>query len=255
MGAPRPATVGALGRSIYAASGANGVMPITIQRSKRYKEAAKKAVAEHLPVEKAVEVLKTFAPTKFDQSVELIFSLGIDPKQADQMIRGSLSLPHGVGKTKRVVAFCPEHLAAAATAAGAIRAGGQELVASIEKENFTDFDVAISTPDMMRFVGRLGKVLGPKGLMPSPKAGTVTPNIADAVKEYAAGKIEFRNDAGGNVHSVVGKLSFDNQRLIDNINAMTSHIRRLKPYTSKGAYLKKVLIKGSMTPAVYLNIA
>ncbi|MGA2229397.1 MAG: 50S ribosomal protein L1 [Tepidisphaeraceae bacterium] len=224
-----------------------------VKRSKRYRESATKAVAEALPIEKAVQVLKTFTPPKFDQSVELIFSLGIDPKQADQMIRGSLSLPHGVGKTKRVVAFCPEHLAPAATAAGAIRAGGQELVQAIEKENFSDFDVAISTPDMMRFVGRLGKVLGPKGLMPSPKAGTVTPDIAAAVKEYAAGKVEFRNDMGGNIHSVVGKMSFDNQKIIDNVHAMMSQIRKMKPATSKGVYLKKIVLKGSMTPAVYLK--
>src|SRR5271168_3603544 len=207
-------------------------MPVVIKRSKRYVESAKKVVAEMVPVEKAVELLKTFAPTKFDQSVELIFSLGIDPKQADQMIRGSLSLPHGVGKTKRVVAFCSEHLVAAATAAGAVRAGGQELVQAIEKENFTDFDVAVATPDMMRFVGRLGKVLGPKGLMPSPKAGTVTADIPAAVKEYAAGKIEFRNDAGGNIHSVVGKMSFENQKIIDNVHAMMAQIRRMKPATS-----------------------
>jgi large subunit ribosomal protein L1 len=226
---------------------------VIIKRSKRYREAAKKAVAEMLPVDKGVEVLKGFAPTKFDQSVELIFSLGIDPKQADQMIRGSLSLPHGVGKSKRVVAFCPEHLAAAATAAGAIRAGAQELVAAIEKENFTDFDVAIATPDMMRFVGRLGKVLGPKGLMPSPKAGTVTADIAAAVKEYAAGKVEFRNDTGGNIHSVVGKLSFESAKLVDNVHAMMALIRRLKPATSKGVYMKKIVLKGSMTPAVYLK--
>ena len=131
------------------------------QRSKRYKEAAKKAVADPVAIDAGIDLLKGFNATKFDQSVELIFSLSIDPKQADQMIRGSVSLPHGIGKTKRVVAFCPDHLAPQATAAGAIRAGGQELVAAIEKENFTDFDVAISTPDMMRFVGRLGKVLGP----------------------------------------------------------------------------------------------
>src|SRR5579862_5562357 len=131
-------------------------------RSKRYREAAKKAVSNPVPIDQAIDILKSFKPTKFDQSVELIFSLGIDPKQADQMIRGSLSLPHGVGKTKRVVAFCPDHLAPQTTAAGAVRAGGQELVAAIEKENFTDFDVAVATPDMMRFVGRLGKVLGPK---------------------------------------------------------------------------------------------
>jgi large subunit ribosomal protein L1 len=229
-------------------------MPVLIvKRSKRYKEAAKKAVAQTLPVEKAIEVLKSFPVTKFDQSVELIFSLGIDAKQADQMIRGSLSLPHGVGKTKRVVAFCPEHLVATATSAGAIRAGGAELVAAIEKENFTDFDVAVATPDMMRFVGRLGKVLGPKGLMPSPKAGTVTADVGAAVREYAAGKVEFRNDAGGNVHSVVGKMSFDGSKLADNIHAMMNQIRKMKPQTAKGAYIRKVVLKGSMTPAVYLE--
>jgi len=227
---------------------------LVVKRSKRYKKAAEKAVQDLLSVDAAVAKLKEFAPTKFDQSVELIFSLGIDAKQADQMIRGSLSLPHGVGKTKRVVAFCPEHLVEAAKAAGAVRAGGQDLVQAIEKENFTDFDVAISTPDMMRFVGRLGKVLGPKGLMPSPKAGTVTADIASAVKEYAAGKVEYRNDTGGNVHSVVGKVSFDNQKIAENVNAMVAEIRRRKPQTSKGAYFKKVVLKGSMTPAVYLNV-
>ncbi len=229
-------------------------MPVIVKRSKRYTEAAKKVATGPVAVDAAVDVLKSFAPTKFDQSVELIFALGIDAKQADQMIRGSLSLPHGVGKTKRVVAFCPDHLVAQATAAGAVRAGGQDLVAAIEKENFSDFDVAIATPDMMRFVGRLGKVLGPKGLMPSPKAGTVTPDIAAAVREYAAGKIEFRNDAGGNVHTVVGKMSFDKQRLLDNINAMVAQIHRMKPQTSKGAFIKKAVIKGSMTPAVELAV-
>jgi len=223
-------------------------------RSKRYKEAAKSAVVDPVAVDVAVEAVKKFKPTKFDQSVELIFSLGIGAKQADQMIRGSLSLPHGVGKTKRVVAFCPAHLVDAAKAAGAIKAAGQELVAEIEKDNFSDFDVAISTPDMMRFVGRLGKVLGPKGLMPSPKAGTVTPDIAKAVQEYAAGKVEFRNDSGGNVHSVIGKVSFDKQKLVDNANAMIAQIRKMKPATSKGAFFKKVVVKSTMSPAVYLNV-
>lgn len=229
-------------------------MAVTIKRSKRYKKAAEKAVTAPVSVEAAVDAVKQFPPTKFDQSVELIFSLGIDPKQADQMIRGSVSLPHGIGKSKRVIAFCPPHLVDAAKAAGAIKAGGQELVQEIEKDNFTDFDVAISSPDMMRFVGRLGKVLGPKGLMPSPKAGTVTADIANAVKEYAAGKIEFRNDAGGNVHCVVGKLSFAKDKLADNINAMLGTIRKLKPQTSKGAYFKKVVIKATMTPAVQLIV-
>ena len=227
---------------------------VVIERSKRYKAAAKKAVPDLVSIDKGIDLLKSFDATKFDQSVELIFSLGIDAKQADQMIRGSLSLPHGVGKTKRVVAFCPDHLAPLATAAGAIRAGGQELVQAIEKENFTDFDVAVSTPDMMRFVGRLGKVLGPKGLMPSPKAGTVTPDVAAAVREYSAGKIEFRNDTGGNIHSVVGKMSFAKEKLIDNINAMVAQIRKMKPPTSKGHYFRKVVLKGTMTPAVYLTV-
>ena len=230
-------------------------MPQVVERrSKRYKKAAEKAVTQPVSIEQAVDAVKAFSPTKFDQSVELIFSLGIDPKQADQMIRGSLSLPHGVGKTKRVIAFVPDHLVSVAKDAGAVEAGGQDLVTKIEKENFTDFDVAVATPDMMRFVGRLGKVLGPKGLMPSPKAGTVTPDVANAVKEYAAGKIEFRNDSGGNVHSVVGKVSFDNRKLVDNINTMINQIRKLKPQTSKGHYFKKVVLKATMTPAVPLNV-
>src|SRR5882762_10318900 len=219
-----------------------------IVRSKRYKEDVKKRPEKAVPIDAAVDIVKSFKATKFDQSVELIVNLGIDPKQADQMIRGSLSLPHGVGKTKRVVCFCPDHLVEIAKAAGAIKAGGQALVQEIEKDNFTDFDVAVSTPDMMRFVGRLGKVLGPKGLMPSPKAGTVTPDVGTAVREYTAGKIEFRNDAGGNVHTVVGKVSFDKQKLADNIHAMITHIRKLKPATSKGAFFKKVVLKGTMTP-------
>jgi large subunit ribosomal protein L1 len=230
-------------------------MPIVVTRSKRYKKAAEKFSHTPVAVEAGVDAVKAFPPTKFDQSVELIFSLGIDPKQADQAIRSSISLPNGIGgKAKRVVAFCADHLVEAAKAAGAIKAGGQALVQEIEKDNFTDFDVAIASPDMMRFVGRLGKVLGPKGLMPSPKAGTVTADVANAVKEYAAGKVEFRNDTGGNVHCVVGKVSFDNAKLVENINAMITTIRRLKPQTSKGAYFKKVVLKATMTPAVYLNV-
>ena len=229
-------------------------MAVVVKRSKRYKKAAEKAVTAPVAVDAAISAVKAFPPTKFDQSVELIFSLGIDPKQADQMIRGSVSLPHGIGKSKRVIAFCPPHLVDAAKAAGAVEAGGQELVTKIEKENFTDFDVAIATPDMMRFVGRLGKVLGPKGLMPSPKAGTVTADVATAVREYAAGKIEFRNDSGGNVHAVVGKLSFDNAKLVENINSLIGTVRKLKPQTSKGAYFKKVVVKATMTPAVQLTV-
>jgi large subunit ribosomal protein L1 len=231
-------------------------MPAVVEkRSKRYKKAAERPVVDPVPLEQAIDAVKAFPPTKFDQSVELIFSLGIDAKQADQMIRGSLSLPHGVGKTKRVIAFVPEHLVTQALNAGAIQAGGQELVQKVEKENFTDFDVAVATPDMMRFVGRLGKVLGPKGLMPSPKAGTVTPDVGTAIREYAAGKIEFRNDAGGNVHSVVGKVSFDKTKLVENANAMIAQIRRMKPATSKGAFFRKVVLKATMTPAVPVAVS
>lgn len=233
-------------------------MPIVLKRSKRYKEAAtlsEPVAAKPQSIDDAIDIVKKFKPTKFDQSVELIFSLGIDPKQADQAIRSSVSLPHGIGKSKRVIAFCNENLVGPATAAGAIKAGGQALVEEIEKTGFSDFDVAIASPDMMRFVSRLGKVLGPKGLMPSPKTGTVTPNVADAVKEYAAGKVEFRADAGGNVHSVVGKVSFDKPKLHDNIQAMINTIRKLKPQTSKGAYFKKVVLKASMSPAVPLAVS
>ena len=229
-------------------------MPQVIERSKRYKKAAEKAITTPVDIATAVDAVKAFPATKFDQSVELIFSLGIDPKQADQMIRGSLSLPHGIGKSKRVIAFCPEHLMTSALNAGAIRAGGQELVAAIEKENFTDFDVAVATPDMMRFVGRLGKVLGPKGLMPSPKAGTVTADVGNAVREYSAGKVEFRNDNGGNIHTVVGKLSFEKGKLVENATAMINQLRKMKPQTSKGHYFKKVVLKSTMSPAVPLAI-
>lgn len=229
-------------------------MAVVVKRSKRYIEAAKSFNPNKVTVEAAVDAVQAFKGTKFDQSVELIFSLGIDAKHADQAIRGSLSLPHGVGKTKRVVAFCQDHLVGAATAAGAVMAGGQDLVARIEKENITDFDVAIATPDMMRFVGRLGKVLGPKGLMPSPKAGTVTADIANAVREYAAGKVEFRNDTGGNLHVVVGKVSFPKEKLIENINAFVAHVRRLKPQASKGTFFKKVVLKASMSPASYIDV-
>jgi large subunit ribosomal protein L1 len=229
-------------------------MPVVVKRSKRYREDVKSVPAAPVAIEAAVDVVKGFKAAKFDQSVELIVSLGIDAKQADQAVRGSISLPHGVGKTNRVLAFCPDHLVEAAKAAGAIRAGGQDLVAAIEKESFTDFDVAIASPDMMRFVGRLGKVLGPKGLMPSPKAGTVTADIATAVKEYVAGKIEYRNDTGGNVHCVVGKQSFAKQDLVDNVNAMVAQLRRVKPAAAKGTYFKKLVLKGTMTPAVVLDV-
>ena len=229
-------------------------MPVTIKRGKRYEAAAKKAPNQPVAVDAAVAIVKGFDAPKFDQSVELIFNLGVDPAHADQALRGSISLPHGVGKSKRVVAFCDPTKAQACLDAGAIKAGGEELVTEIEKDNFTDFDVAVASPDMMRFVGKLGRTLGPKGLMPAPKAGTVTPDVETAVREYAAGKLEFRTDKQGNVHTVVGKASFDNQKLSDNINAMVERIRSLRPAAAKGVYMQKVVLKATMTPAVPLAI-
>ena len=225
-----------------------------LSRSKRYRESYKNFKEASVDVASGVDVLKTFKGTKFDQTIEVIFSLGIDPKHADQMIRTSVSVPHGIGKSKRVVAIVSENLVQVALDAGAIKAGSQNLVEEIEKTNFTDFDVAVATPDMMRFVGKLGKVLGPKGLMPSPKAGTVTTDVANVVKEFAAGKMEIRNDSGGNLHTVVGKFSFDKMKLVDNIHSMIASVKKLKPAAAKGVYIKKIVLKGSMTPAVYLKV-
>ncbi|MEO0965214.1 MAG: 50S ribosomal protein L1 [Planctomycetota bacterium] len=220
--------------------------------SKRRKADLEKATEEALALPQAIAKLKGFKATKFDQTVDLCLHLGIDPKQADQMIRGSVSLPHGIGATKRVVAFCSIDKVEAAKAAGAIEAGAEDLVKKIE-EGWMDFDVAIAEPPMMKVVAKLGRTLGPKGLMPSPKAGTVTPKIAEAVKEYAAGKVEFRNDDGGNVHGVIGKFSFDGPKLIDNAQAFIDHIEKMKPSSTKGAYVKKISLSATMTPGV--NVA
>ena len=197
----------------------------------------------------AVAALRKFKAPKFDQTVNVVFHLGIDPKAADQALRGSIALPHGIGKSARVVAFCGPDKVAAAKAAGAVEAGAEELVAKIEG-GWMDFDVAVASPDMMRVVSKLGKVLGPKGLMPSPKAGTVTPNVSEAVKEYAAGKQEYRNDDGGNVHGVIGRLSFKDDQLVDNLNAFVQAILKAKPASAKGQYVKKCVVAGCMSPGV-----
>ncbi|MCX5659990.1 MAG: 50S ribosomal protein L1 [Planctomycetota bacterium] len=201
----------------------------------------------------AVARLKTFKKAKFDQSIELCMHLGVDQKQADQNIRGAIAMPHGIGASKKVIAFCRDDLVAPAKAAGAIEAGGDDLVKKIEG-GWMDFDVAISSPDMMRVVSKLGKVLGPKGLMPSPKSGTVTPEIEKAVREYSAGKVEFRNDTGGNVQAVIGKQSFDAQKLVDNAQAFIDTITRMKPAATKGVYIKRITLSGTMTPGVQVKI-
>ncbi|ADG66290.1 ribosomal protein L1 [Planctopirus limnophila DSM 3776] len=195
---------------------------------------------------------KGVKPCKFDQTVTISVRLGVDPRQADQIVRGSIVFPHGIGKSKRVLVFAQGDNVKIAQDAGAEFVGGKELADKI-KEGWVDFDVAIATPDMMGVVGPLGRVLGPRGLMPSPRAGTVTADVAAAVKEYRAGKVEFRVDDGGNVHCVVGKMSFGEQQLIENVEAFLKYIRSLKPATSKGQYIRNIVIVGSMTPAVYVT--
>jgi len=229
------------------------------KRSKRYEKAAAvlSEASQAVPLDEAIRLVKRMvevAPTRFDQSVEVVMHLGIDPRQADQMIRGSLSLPHGIGKARKVIAFCEGDIAEQAKQAGAIEAGGDELVKKVQ-DGWMDFDVAIAHPQMMSKVGRLGRILGPQGKMPSPRTGTVTPDVAQAVKEYVAGKVEFRNDAGGNIHAVVGKISFADEALKENIEAFIEHIRRMRPATAKGQYLKKVCVKATMTPAVEVLLA
>ncbi len=219
------------------------------KKSKRFRALLEKQPSQPLPLEEAVKLLGQFNTTRFDQTVEIAVRLGIDPKQADQIVRGSVVLPHGIGRTQRVVVFAKGDLATAAEEAGADEVGQEELAKKI-KDGWTDFDVCIATPDMMGLVGPLGKVLGPRGLMPSPRAGTVTPEVAKVVEEYKAGKVEFRNDNGGIVHAVVGKLSFDEAKLADNIQAFMKFLESLKPQTVKGTYLKNVAISASMSPSV-----
>jgi len=215
-------------------------MPTISKRRKSNLDAATNAVLS--PAE-AVAALRKFKTPKFDQTVNVVMHLGIDPKQADQIIRGSIGLPHGTGKTARVVCFCQSDKVPAAKAAGAVEAGSDDLVAKIES-GWMDFDVAVASPDMMRVVSKLGKVLGPKGLMPSPKAGTVAPDVVGAVKEYANGKQEYRNDDGGNVHGVIGKLSFADAKLVENLEA----------FSAKGTYVKKCVIAACMSPGVEIAI-
>ncbi len=223
-------------------------------RSKRYKKDLESFSKEALPLDQAVARLKDWGTTKFNQTVECVVHLGIDPRQADQAIRGAVSLPHGIGKTLKVVVFCEGDDIEVAKAAGAIEAEGDELVAKVAG-GWLDFDVAISHPKMMGKVGKLGRVLGPQGKMPSPKSGTVTADIENAVKEYAAGKVEYRNDSGGNVHIPVGKLNFDNDKLVDNIKAFIDLIKKIKPTAAKGTYIKKCAIAATMSPSVLVDVS
>jgi len=219
------------------------------KQSKRFRALASQTTETAVPLATAVDKLKKFGTTKFDQTVEIHMRLGVDPKQADQIIRGSVVLPHGIGRTQRVVVFAKGDMAETARAAGADEVGQEELAQKI-KDGWTEFDVCIAAPDMMGLVGPLGKVLGPRGLMPSPRAGTVTPDVGRVVKEYKAGKVEFRNDNGGIVHAVVGKMSFDAQKLKENIDTFIHFVLNLKPNSIKGHYVKSVALCGTMSPSV-----
>jgi large subunit ribosomal protein L1 len=222
-------------------------------RSKRYKKESQEVSKIALNLPDAVEKIKSFKSVKFDQTVECVLQLGIDSKQAEQLVRGSISLPHGIGKQKRVIAFCEDTDAEAAKKAGAVEAGSDELIKKVSG-GWLDFDVAIASPKVMGKVGKLGRVLGPQGKMPSPKNGTVTNDVATAVAEFTAGKVEFRNDTGGNVHIVVGKQSFDANKLIDNIEAFVSYVKRIKPASAKGTYIKKMSLSATMSPGVLVNV-
>lgn len=230
------------------------------KRNRALQGAVQKLSALELP--QAVETLKSLEsklpagvkPCKFDQTVQLAVRLGVDPKHADQIVRGSIVFPHGIGKTQRVLVFCQGPNVAVAQQAGADHIGGKDLAEKI-KEGWLDFDVAIATPDMMGVVGPLGKLLGPRGLMPSPKAGTVTQDVATAVKEYKAGKVEFRCDATGIVHCVIGKMSFDAQALAENGEALMGLIRQLKPSAAKGQYIRSVTLTATQMPGVPVSAA
>lgn len=224
------------------------------KQSKRFRAlAANQKKKEAFPLTDAVKTLKSYDGTKFDQMVEIAMRLGIDHTQADQIVRGSIVLPHGIGKEQRVVVFAKGPQATAAKEAGADEVGDEDLSKKI-LGGWTDFDVCIAAPDMMKLVGPLGRVLGPRGLMPSPRAGTVTPDVATAVSEYKAGKVEFRNDKGGNIHAPVGKLSFDAEKLSENVQAFVDKIVSMKPSTVKGVYVKGVHLSATMSPSVRVAV-
>ena len=225
-------------------------------RGKKYQDSAKQIDknTQYEPAEGLALVCKT-ATAKFDETVELHVKLGVDSRHADQQVRGAIVLPHGTGKTVRVLVFAKGDKAEAAKAAGADYVGEMDLVEKIQKENWFDFDVVVASPDMMGVVGRLGKVLGPKGLMPSPKAGTVTPDVAKAVQEVKAGKIEYRLDKTNIIHCPIGKVSFGPEKLTENLNALMGAVIKAKPAAAKGTYVRSCVAASTMGPGVKLNAA
>ena len=225
-------------------------------RGKKYQESAKKIEKNTLyDTNEAMDLVVKTATAKFDETVELHVKLGVDSRHADQQVRGAIVLPHGTGKTQRVLVFAKAGKADEARAAGADFVGDMDMVEKIQKENWFDFDVVVATPDMMGVVGRLGKLLGPKGLMPSPKAGTVTPDVAKAVQEVKAGKVEYRLDKTNIIHCPIGKVSFGAEKLTDNYNALIGAIVKAKPAAAKGQYIKSCVAASTMGPGVKMNTA
>ena len=227
-----------------------------MKKGKRYAELTKLVDrTNNYDPQEAVALVKKLANAKFDETIEAHIRLGVDGRQADQQIRGAVVLPHGTGKEVKVLVFAKDAIAEEAKAAGAEFVGAEELIPKIQKENWFDFDVVVATPDMMGVVGRLGKVLGPKGLMPSPKAGTVTMDVTKAVNEIKAGKIEYRLDKTNIIHCPIGKASFGAEKLQENFNALMSAIVKAKPAAAKGQYLKSVVVASTMGPGIKINAA
>ena len=224
------------------------------RRSRRYKESRRQVESGHVyPLEEAIGKVKAMPPARFDETMECSVKLGIDPRHSDQQVRGSLNLPHGTGKSVVVAVFAEGERAEAAREAGADIVGTDELVERIQG-GFTGFDVAIATPDMMGRIGRLGRILGPRGLMPSPKSGTVVQDIGEAIRQFKAGRIEFRNDSGGNVHLPVGKVSFSVEALAENVRTVIDQLVRMKPVATKGRYVQKIYIGSTMSPAFQVEL-
>lgn len=224
------------------------------KRGKRYDEASKRYDRHAAyPAPQAVELVKTLAAASFDETVDVVFRLGIDPRKADQLVRGTVALPHGTGKDVRIAVFAPADRHREAEEAGADVVGGKELAEAIAAGRELDFDLAIATPDMMAEVGKLGRVLGPRGLMPNPKAGTVTPDVGKAVEEFKAGRLEYRNDRYGNIHVPIGKVSFQVDQLVSNLAALTAELVRARPASAKGRYIRGISVSSTMGPSVKVD--
>ncbi|MCD6546510.1 MAG: 50S ribosomal protein L1 [Thermotogae bacterium] len=226
------------------------------KRSKRYLQ-LKQMIDRNkfYSLDEAIELLKKLTTAKFDETVELAVKTNIDPRKSEEQIRGTVSLPHGTGKNVRVLVFAKGDKANEAKEAGADYVGAEDLIEKIQKEGFLDFDVAIATPDMMRLVGRLGKILGPRGLMPSPKSGTVTEDVSKAVKEFKAGRVEIRNDRTGNLHLPVGKASFEEEKLKENVREVVKQINAMRPQAVKGKFIEKMALSTTMSPGIKLDLS